>query len=556
MASLGEEGNAKTGEVFPPIGDPIIRHESSLALARLLYRDAANLEALLALPEFSQSLEAGLYRTLSLRKLITIFEVEIPQDVLLGLLSGGMQQGSWAQQTATARLIYDLKIDSGFGLVASALRAIEAPVAGAGSRLKYDALCRRAVAAALRLGTPDAIDLVVQHVLDAKFSPEHRLIALQLIRQAADSPNLDPVLGNYWPIKVDKSILRDSLAKDLPRLLRLDENLLGPMIELAVACELSDISEHLQAIVQSADLPEGLRATAFENLAKTSHNMQQLKQIALAGKPGPLWLAAFELAIQDGDESVPENFRLGMQAGDRNVQQAILRLGGKLTDEATADFYVEKLAELKQTKEFNELSLDLVVGSRQREESQIRTELNEFEKWLDQLEPKTRQYSLALHGGDVARGEQIFREKGSVSCLRCHQAGESGGLVGPQLAGIAAKQNREYLLESIVEPNKQVAEGYESVVIWDLDGQQHAGIIGQRTERYIELLNAEGVSERLIPLDQIDEIEKGNSSMPDDLVDKLTLDELRDLVAYLASLTVPADNSAPGKSAADGHGGN
>jgi quinoprotein glucose dehydrogenase len=40
-----------------------------------------------------------------------------------------------------------------------------------------------------------------------------------------------------------------------------------------------------------------------------------------------------------------------------------------------------------------------------------------------------------------------------------------------------------------------------------------------------------------LELDDVEARRKGKSSMPDDLIDKLTMRQLRDLVAYLSSLT-------------------
>ena len=43
--------------------------------------------------------------------------------------------------------------------------------------------------------------------------------------------------------------------------------------------------------------------------------------------------------------------------------------------------------------------------------------------------------------------------------------------VGPELGDIGLKQKRDYLLEAIVLPNKQIAKGYESVLITKTDGK-------------------------------------------------------------------------------------
>ena len=80
-------------------------------------------------------------------------------------------------------------------------------------------------------------------------------------------------------------------------------------------------------------------------------------------------------------------------------------------------------------------------------------------------------YDETLFGGDAASGRDIFLNNATLSCLRCHKAGGEGGEVGPNLAGIGAEKQRDYLLESIVLPNKQIAKGFESIVIVKLSGE-------------------------------------------------------------------------------------
>ena len=54
-------------------------------------------------------------------------------------------------------------------------------------------------------------------------------------------------------------------------------------------------------------------------------------------------------------------------------------------------------------------------------------------------------YRECLTGGDAEAGSQVFYQKAELSCLRCHKVKGEGGDVGPELAGLASKQPREYL---------------------------------------------------------------------------------------------------------------
>ncbi len=147
-------------------------------------------------------------------------------------------------------------------------------------------------------------------------------------------------------------------------------------------------------------------------------------------------------------------------------------------------------------------------------------------------------WSDTLEGGDVARGRDLFFTKGEVSCVRCHHAEGKGGDVGPKLDGIAATKQRPYLLESIAAPNATVAEAYRTTVILTDEGMTVAGILMSEDADTVKLKLADGTVKD-VPVASIDERTSGPSSMPADLAGKLTRRELRDLIAWLASLTKP-----------------
>lgn len=70
------------------------------------------------------------------------------------------------------------------------------------------------------------------------------------------------------------------------------------------------------------------------------------------------------------------------------------------------------------------------------------------------------------------RGEQVFQEN---ACQSCHSVDGSGGMIGPTLAdlygneenlddGSTVTADEDYLIESIVEPNAKIVEGYDPVM--------------------------------------------------------------------------------------------
>lgn len=67
--------------------------------------------------------------------------------------------------------------------------------------------------------------------------------------------------------------------------------------------------------------------------------------------------------------------------------------------------------------------------------------------------------------GDIQRGEKIFWEHPVAACKNCHILKGQGSAVGPALDGIASRKEEAYILESLVNPNAKLAEGYTATPI-------------------------------------------------------------------------------------------
>ena len=155
-----------------------------------------------------------------------------------------------------------------------------------------------------------------------------------------------------------------------------------------------------------------------------------------------------------------------------------------------------------------------------------------------------RDYREALAGGSEVRGKEIFFGRSEVSCRRCHKIDGNGGEVGPDLSRIGLDKTRDYLLEAMVDPNKQIAKGFETAILQMADGKVHAGIIKSDDGQRIQLHKPEGA---IVVLEKsaIEDRAVGKSGMPEDLVKKLTKSDVRDLVEYLSTLrntTNPAEH--------------
>jgi putative heme-binding domain-containing protein len=139
--------------------------------------------------------------------------------------------------------------------------------------------------------------------------------------------------------------------------------------------------------------------------------------------------------------------------------------------------------------------------------------------------------------GDAGRGEIIFRSA-AASCFQCHAVGGAGGQLGPDLRAIGAASPVDYLIDSIIEPNKAVKDGYQAVLVATKKGEVFSGIKVSQDDKQIVLRDA--VTERIvIPVTSVRKERASGSLMPAGLGDTLTRGEFLDLIKFLSELGKP-----------------
>jgi putative heme-binding domain-containing protein len=136
--------------------------------------------------------------------------------------------------------------------------------------------------------------------------------------------------------------------------------------------------------------------------------------------------------------------------------------------------------------------------------------------------------------GNPARGETIFRRK-ELQCLACHAIGGAGGQVGPDLTSIGASAQVDYLVDSLLLPNKAIKEGFNALRIVTAEDKVYLGIKVREANGLLVLRTADD-KEITIPIKDIAERTDAKSLMPEGLTDTLTKEEFADLVRFLAEM--------------------
>ncbi len=142
---------------------------------------------------------------------------------------------------------------------------------------------------------------------------------------------------------------------------------------------------------------------------------------------------------------------------------------------------------------------------------------------------------LALKG-DVERGRILFFESSALQCRACHMVAGRGETYGPDLSRIAQKANREKLLESLLQPSKEIDPKFATWLVRTESGAVYSGFLVEATDRLLVLKDAEKKELRLPAGSVAQKVAQKTSVMPEYLLQSLTAGEAADLLEFLASL--------------------
>jgi putative heme-binding domain-containing protein len=140
-----------------------------------------------------------------------------------------------------------------------------------------------------------------------------------------------------------------------------------------------------------------------------------------------------------------------------------------------------------------------------------------------------------LAGRSFGNGKQMFQV---ATCASCHKFGGVGLEFGPDLTKLNPKWSHADVLRHILEPSLEINAKYQTW-IFDLDsGKTVTGMIVKETKDVVQVIVNPLASTKPVEL-KVAKIEKRTKSptslMPKGLLDKLTREEVLDLLAYVVS---------------------
>lgn len=485
--------------------DPVLRHAVQAALG-----DSVDAKLLVSIAKDHESPLARAGAVVALRRMkspqVAAFLADDNPDVV----------------AEAARAINDVPIDA----------ATKDLAALAGHNDLNTPTLRRLLNANFRLGTRKNAEAVVAIAANSPTPPKLRIEAIDELKLWHDPPKLDRVTGMYRPVEPrEADFLADVVRPQIDELLAADsDDVRIAAIELAAQYKLSNAMAKLRAIARDTGRGDDERIAALNALANLASNkLQETLAFAVEDKSAAVRSAGRTIwARIDPVTAVPALERT-IREGELIEKQAAIKSLAEF-NLSESDAVLSKLFEkLEKGKLPPGIQLEVLEAAASR--PSLKSRAQAFIK-ARSGDPKTA-YAAALVGGDSERGSDIFFNRESVSCQRCHKVDGRGGEVGPDLSHIAKERDRNYLLQAIVDPNEKIAENFESVIVVTADGLVKTGVKRAEDKETLTIITAEAKVIK-IPKVEIAHREPGESAMPEDLLKHLSKRDIRDLVEFLA----------------------
>ncbi|MGE0609759.1 MAG: PVC-type heme-binding CxxCH protein [Pirellulales bacterium] len=140
---------------------------------------------------------------------------------------------------------------------------------------------------------------------------------------------------------------------------------------------------------------------------------------------------------------------------------------------------------------------------------------------------------LVRSSGNALRGRAVYLDSQRSQCANCHTLEGVGGQIGPDLSKVWQTHSTAKIMESMIDPSKEIKEGFATWSVTTNAGRVHAGLKIVDDPREVVLRDASGKDIR-ISTGEIDDKAAGKKSlMPDGVIAQLSFREFVDLVAFL-----------------------
>ncbi|MHB1422711.1 MAG: PVC-type heme-binding CxxCH protein [Gemmataceae bacterium] len=139
-------------------------------------------------------------------------------------------------------------------------------------------------------------------------------------------------------------------------------------------------------------------------------------------------------------------------------------------------------------------------------------------------------------GRSFSNGKQIFQ---AASCVSCHKLGGVGVELGPDLTKLDPKQQKPIeILRDILDPSFRINDKYQTFTFELESGKVITGLVVSETPEIVKVIENPLAKAEPVTIKKADIAERKKSPvsiMPKGLLDKLTHEEILDLIAYVVA---------------------
>ncbi|MEC5128563.1 PVC-type heme-binding CxxCH protein [Verrucomicrobiales bacterium BCK34] len=419
--------------------------------------------------------------------------------------------------------------------------ALPSLAAALGTHSGNEAFTRRAINANFRIGDAKSADRVAAFIAAGKGGEVNLEAGLEALQNWTKPGKLDLVVGRSRPLEPrDAAVASGAIKKHIDALLTSEfASVRTTTMKLARQADLTIKNETLETVFSNQSISAKLRAEALRTLAsQKAPGLDKSVTAGLGDQEDTVRMAALDILVSINPKKAVEAIK-GRVEGDGSVllKQHAIRQLPKVKASALMNALVDDLAAGTLAPA---LQLDVFEAAGEgpfAQDEKVAAKLSALSaKWTeaaagDMLAP----FQITKEGGDAQRGESVFMNHEAAQCIRCHKVEDGkGSNVGPNLKSIGAKKDRQYILESLVDPQKVIAKGYGNISLTLKDGSSVAGQFRSEKDGAVTIRDIEN-KETVIAADKIESRSPVVSTMPP-MAFILQKGELRDVIAYLASL--------------------
>lgn len=380
----------------------------------------------------------------------------------------------------------------------------------------------RSINANYHLGGEKEAERVAKFATKPGAKKSLRLDALDALADWAKPGLLDRVVGRYRPLPGrNPSVPTKALVPVLTSLFTdNDQDIQSKSMELARKLGVTIPAQALVKLAQNSQSLPGLKIEALRGLQNQKH--PGVKELLVSALNDPETDVRIEALVLLADSDPKDTFLiveklLSDKKGILAVKQtAISLLAGALAS-PEGDALLKKMITSFSTT-VPGLQLDLAEAAAARK-----------------LKGPAPDFAHTLEGGNAKRGKDLFINHLGTQCIRCHKLKKGkGSNIGPNLESIGRHRDRKSLLESLLEPQKVIAQGYGIITLTLKDGSVVAGQFRKEENGLINIRDADNKITRIKTSDVKERSPVISTMPPVGLI--LKKNEVRDLIEFLSTL--------------------